>query len=32
MEPELSDRDASRRFTGVRVLIIEDETLIALLL
>ena len=32
MESEVPDRDQSRRFAGVRVLIIEDETLIALLL
>src|SRR6266496_2388858 len=32
MESPVPDRDQASRFTGVRVLIIEDETLIALLL
>jgi len=32
MDCEVPDRDQASRFAGVRVLIIEDETLIALLL
>jgi len=32
MESPVTDRDQASRFAGVRVLIIEDETLIALLL